>query len=144
MIAWLSQDIERVMVCMNEKRVKQLQSQYPQCRNQFKTVEEMVKKAQNEIHPIWVMAEDGRAVPKATEFVTDIERREIGDCCEHCSGRVEDENGFAHHYGCQNEDCECHVCETCGGDGFIEEMGDGDNFEYDVIATHPCPQCHAE
>lgn len=30
-------------------------------------------------------------------------------------------------------------CELCGGDGFIEEMGDGENFEYDVIAEHPCP-----
>ena len=32
-------------------------------------------------------------------------------------------------------------CQTCGGDGIIEEMGDGENFEYDVIAEHPCPEC---
>jgi len=35
-------------------------------------------------------------------------------------------------------------CETCGGDGIIEEMGDGDNFEYDVIAEHPCPECQGK
>ena len=33
------------------------------------------------------------------------------------------------------------VCESCDGDGFIEVMGDGDNFEYDVIGTKPCPEC---
>jgi hypothetical protein len=38
----------------------------------------------------------------------------------------------------QHEEKE-EVCEFCGGDGFIEEYGDGDNFEYDVIAEHPCP-----
>jgi len=30
-------------------------------------------------------------------------------------------------------------CDLCGGDGIIEEYGDGENFEYDVIAEHPCP-----
>ena len=33
------------------------------------------------------------------------------------------------------------VCELCNGDGYIEELGDGANFEVDVIATHPCPEC---
>lgn len=33
------------------------------------------------------------------------------------------------------------VCESCNGDGFIEIMGDGDNFECDVIGTKPCPEC---
>lgn len=32
-------------------------------------------------------------------------------------------------------------CELCDGDGFVEEYGDGANFEYDVIGTHPCPRC---
>jgi len=32
-------------------------------------------------------------------------------------------------------------CENCNGDGFVEIMGDGDNFEYDVIGTKPCPDC---
>lgn len=32
-------------------------------------------------------------------------------------------------------------CETCGGEGVIEVMGDGDNFEWDVIGYKPCPDC---
>lgn len=32
-------------------------------------------------------------------------------------------------------------CSYCNGDGFIEIMGDGDNFECDVIGTKPCPEC---
>ena len=32
-------------------------------------------------------------------------------------------------------------CETCGGIGYLEVLGDGDNFEVDVIATKPCPDC---
>lgn len=35
-------------------------------------------------------------------------------------------------------------CQTCGGDGIIEEMGDGENFEYDVIAEHQCPDCQGK
>jgi hypothetical protein len=33
------------------------------------------------------------------------------------------------------------VCEKCGGDGYIEIMGDGENFEWDVIGTKPCSEC---
>lgn len=32
-------------------------------------------------------------------------------------------------------------CERCGGDGYIEIMGDGENFEWDVVDTKPCPEC---
>ena len=32
-------------------------------------------------------------------------------------------------------------CEECGGDGIIEIMGDGENFENDVVDTKPCPEC---
>lgn len=35
------------------------------------------------------------------------------------------------------------VCEKCGGDGFIEILGDGDNFEVDVVGTKPCPECQS-
>lgn len=37
-------------------------------------------------------------------------------CCEKCSGRVEDENGFAHHYGCQRDNCDCHSAPESRGD----------------------------
>lgn len=33
------------------------------------------------------------------------------------------------------------ACPTCDGDGVIEIMGDGANFEWDVIAYKPCPYC---
>lgn len=33
-------------------------------------------------------------------------------------------------------------CDTCNDDGYVEIMGDGDNFEYDVIGTKPCPDCN--
>ncbi len=41
-----------------------------------------------------------------------------GECCEICTGRVEDEDGFARHYGCQFEVCPCHKeaavrCKEC-------------------------------
>lgn len=32
-------------------------------------------------------------------------------------------------------------CEKCGGDGYIEIMGDGEGFEYDVVGHKPCPEC---
>lgn len=32
-------------------------------------------------------------------------------------------------------------CEECGGDGFVEIMGDGPNFEWDVVGTRPCSEC---
>tara|TARA_R110000868_G_scaffold160448_3_gene390072 strand:+ start:2508 stop:2651 length:144 start_codon:yes stop_codon:yes gene_type:complete len=32
-------------------------------------------------------------------------------------------------------------CERCDGDGYIEIMGDGENFECDVVDTKPCPDC---
>lgn len=37
-------------------------------------------------------------------------------CCEKCWGRVEDENGFSHNYGCQYETCPCHSPKkfSCG------------------------------
>jgi hypothetical protein len=106
-VYWLNENKDRVMVCNTKERVQQLQNQFPFCYKQFKTLEEMIKKAQNEVNPIWIIAEDGRAIPKSTEMITDNFKEEI--------------------------------CEVCGGDGFIEEYGDGDNFEYDVIAEHPCP-----
>lgn len=36
---------------------------------------------------------------------------------------------------------DAETCETCGGDGLIEIMGDGANFEWDVIGHKPCPDC---
>lgn len=33
-------------------------------------------------------------------------------------------------------------CLVCEGEGLIEEYGDGENFEWDVIGTHPCPGCN--
>ncbi len=30
-------------------------------------------------------------------------------------------------------------CEICDGTGWIEDMGDGDNFEWDVIGYRRCP-----
>jgi hypothetical protein len=38
-------------------------------------------------------------------------------------------------------DCKEHcseVCEVCNGTGIVEIMGDGPNFEWDVIGTRPC------
>lgn len=32
-------------------------------------------------------------------------------------------------------------CEKCGGSGVIEILGDGENFECDVIGHKPCPDC---
>lgn len=29
-------------------------------------------------------------------------------------------------------------CELCGGTGEVEIMGDGDNFEWDVVDVKPC------
>lgn len=44
--------------------------------------------------------------------------------------------------------CEVDVCKHCGGeDGehlLIEVMGDGPNFEWDVIGTKPCPAFNDE
>ena len=40
-----------------------------------------------------------------------------------------------------NKMFEATECETCNGDGYVEEMGDGANFEWDVIGTKPCPDC---
>lgn len=42
--------------------------------------------------------------------------------------------------GCDDPDCEkCNiVCQICKDTGFIEIMGDGDNFEVDVVATKRC------
>lgn len=34
------------------------------------------------------------------------------------------------------------VCESCNCDGYVEILGDGDNFECDVIGTKPCPECN--
>jgi len=33
-------------------------------------------------------------------------------------------------------------CEKCGGEGVIEILGDGENFECDVIGHKPCPDCN--
>lgn len=33
-------------------------------------------------------------------------------------------------------------CLVCEGDGFVEEYGDGEHFEWDVIGMHPCPGCN--
>lgn len=35
-------------------------------------------------------------------------------------------------------------CDLCNGEGLIEIMGDGVNFEWDVIGTKPCPHCFPE
>ena len=35
-------------------------------------------------------------------------------------------------------------CPRCGGSGSIEIMGDGDNFEWDVVGYKPCPDCQFE
>ena len=32
-------------------------------------------------------------------------------------------------------------CEKCNGTGYIEIMGDGENFEWDVVDTKPCGNC---
>jgi hypothetical protein len=32
-------------------------------------------------------------------------------------------------------------CEVCDGDGVIEIMGEGSNFEWDVVGHKPCPEC---
>lgn len=34
------------------------------------------------------------------------------------------------------------VCEECGGSGMIEVLGDGDNFEVDVIGHKKCSNCN--
>lgn len=82
----------------------------------------------------------------------------VSTCCENCSGRVVDENNFAHHYGCQFELCPCHTpaepkgekkpvgvgiwaCVKCGGDRmYTYESGD-------VVLTKKAPyfpcSCHA-
>lgn len=36
---------------------------------------------------------------------------------------------------------ENNTCELCNGDGYIEIIGDGDNFECDVIGHKDCPEC---
>lgn len=38
----------------------------------------------------------------------------------------------------EEDDKEEVVCELCNDTGVIEVMGDGDNFEWDVIGTKPC------
>ena len=38
-----------------------------------------------------------------------------------------------------HDECEIiEVCDECGGDGYVEIYGDGENFECDVIGTAPC------
>ena len=37
-----------------------------------------------------------------------------------------------------------YECNTCQDDGQIEVIGDGDNFECDVIGYKPCPDCKYE
>jgi len=32
-------------------------------------------------------------------------------------------------------------CGSCNDTGVIEIMGDGENFEVDVIGKKPCPEC---
>jgi hypothetical protein len=36
------------------------------------------------------------------------------------------------------------VCENCGGDGYVEIMGDGEHFEWDCIGTKKCLDCNNE
>lgn len=36
------------------------------------------------------------------------------------------------------------VCERCKGEGLIEIIGDGENFECDVIGYKKCPSCTEE
>lgn len=33
-------------------------------------------------------------------------------------------------------------CDNCNDEGFVEEMGDGDNFECDVVGVKRCPECN--
>ena len=33
-------------------------------------------------------------------------------------------------------------CEECNDSGYIEIMGDGENFEWDVVGTQRCPECN--
>ena len=35
-------------------------------------------------------------------------------------------------------------CDMCQDDGYIEEMGDGENFEWDVIGHKKCPKCNED
>lgn len=35
-------------------------------------------------------------------------------------------------------------CEICNGDGYIEKIGDGDNFECDVVGIKRCPECNEQ
>jgi hypothetical protein len=36
------------------------------------------------------------------------------------------------------------VCNRCDGDGYVEVMGDGPNFEWDVVDHKPCPDCYID
>lgn len=55
--------------------------------------------------------------------------------CEHkCSGN------------CRRNGCNCkcgeYHCDTCNGTGIVEILGDGENFECDVIGYKKCLVCN--
>ncbi len=44
--------------------------------------------------------------------------------------------------GCYGHRIDHKDCDLCDGTGEVEIMGDGDNFEYDVVDRKPCPKCN--
>lgn len=63
------------------------------------------------------------------------------EICKHCEIQYDQDYDVEHEDECP-ENPENKVCEKCGGDGYIEIMGDGDNFECDVIGHKPCSECN--
>lgn len=58
---------------------------------------------------------------------------ETGECMS-CPAQVQCGN-------CEGTGVVEAVCERCNGEGKVEKIGDGENFECDVVGTKPCPEC---
>lgn len=63
------------------------------------------------------------------------------EICKYCGMKYDQDFNVEHEDECPANP-ENDVCETCGGEGYIEELGDGDHFEVDVIGHKKCPDCN--
>jgi hypothetical protein len=64
------------------------------------------------------------------------------EICKWCESKYDSDFEAEHEDECEANPDFDDECETCGGSGMIEELGDGDHFEVDVIGHKRCPECN--